>query len=84
MTLNELSETVSAYARDLKLNLSIFLSQAELAEQQTWGTVVASAMASRNDGIIQSALGDAAGYLSPQAFEAAKGAAAIRGMNNIY
>ncbi len=52
MTLNELLETVPAYARDLKLNLSSFLSQAELTEQQTWGTVVASAMASRNDDII--------------------------------
>lgn len=84
MTLNELLETVPSYARDLKLNLSSLLSQTELTEQQTWGTVVASAMASRNDEIIRAAFADAAGHLSPPAMEAAKGAAAIMGMNNVY
>jgi lipoyl-dependent peroxiredoxin subunit D len=84
MTLNELLETLPSYARDLKLNLSSLLSQAELTEQQTWGTVVASAFASRNDDMIRSAFADAAGHLSPQAIEAAKGAAAIMGMNNVY
>jgi alkyl hydroperoxide reductase subunit D len=84
MTLNELLETVPAYARDLKLNLSSLLSQAELTEQQTWGTVVASAVASRNADVIQAAFADAATHLSPQAMEAAKGAAAIMGMNNVY
>jgi lipoyl-dependent peroxiredoxin subunit D len=44
MTINELLETVPPYARDLKLNLSSFLSQAELTEQQTWGTIVTSAV----------------------------------------
>jgi lipoyl-dependent peroxiredoxin subunit D len=82
--LNELLETLPSYARDLKLNLSSLLTQAELTEQQTWGTVVASAVASRNDDIVRAALGDAAGHLSPQQIEAAKGAAAIMGMNNVY
>jgi len=84
MTINELLETVPAYARDLKLNLSSFLSQAELTEQQTWGTIVASAMASRNAEMVQAAIADAAEHLSPQALEAAKGAAAVMGMNNVY
>lgn len=84
MTLNELLETVPAYARDLKLNLSSFLSQTDLKEQQIWGTVVASAMGARNDDIIRAALGDAAEHLSPEAMEAAKGASAIMGMNNVY
>ena len=84
MTINELLETVPAYARDLKLNLSSFLSQAELTEQQTWGTIVASAVASRNAEMVQAAIADAAEHLSPQALEAAKGAAAVMGMNNVY
>ena len=84
MTINELLETVPAYARDLKLNLSSFLSQAELTEQQTWGTIVASAVASRNAEMVQAAIVDAAEHLSPQALEAAKGAAAVMGMNNVY
>ncbi|MFZ0481683.1 MAG: carboxymuconolactone decarboxylase family protein [Terriglobales bacterium] len=84
MTLNDLLETVPAYARDLKLNLSSLLTQTELTEQQTWGTVVASAIASRNHEIVQAAFSDAAGHLTPQALEAAKGAAAVMGMNNVY
>jgi lipoyl-dependent peroxiredoxin subunit D len=84
MTLDELVETLPSYARDLKLNLSSLLSQTELTEQQTWGTVVASAVASRNDDIIRSTFADAASHLSPPVVEAAKGAAAIMGMNNVY
>ena len=41
-------------------------------------------MASRNDEIVRAAFTDAAAHLSPEIIEAAKGAAAIMGMNNIY
>lgn len=84
MTLNELLETVPAYARDLKLNFSTLTQQPELSAQQIWGTVVASAVASRNEELTRATLAEAAAHLSPQALEAAKGAAAIMGMNNIY
>ena len=84
MTLNELLDTVPAYAKDLKLNLSSLLQQQELNEQQIWGTVVASAVASRNPQVLQTVLAESALHLSPQALEAAKSAAAVMGMNNIY
>ncbi len=84
MTLNELMEGVPAYARDLKLNFSSLLQQQELNQEQIWGTVVASAVASRNGDFTQAALAEAANHLSLQALEAAKGAAAIMGMNNVY
>ena len=84
MTLNELLDTVPAYAKDLKLNLSSLLQQQELNEQQIWGTLVASAVASRNPQLVQTVFAEAALHLSPQALDAAKGAAAIMGMNNVY
>lgn len=84
MTLNELMEAVPSYARDLKLNFGNLLKQPELTEQQTWGTVVASAIATRNQDLTRAALAEASSHLSPQALEAAKGAAAIMGMNNVY
>ena len=84
MTLNELLDTVPVYAKDLKLNLSSLLQQQELNEQQIWGTVVASAVASRNPQVLQTVLAESALHLSPQALEAAKSAAAVMGMNNIY
>lgn len=84
MTLNELLDTVPAYAKDLKLNLSSLLQQQELTEQQIWGTAVASTIASRNSELLEAVLSEAAKHLSPQALEAAKSAAAVMGMNNVY
>ncbi|HVY93492.1 MAG TPA: carboxymuconolactone decarboxylase family protein [Bryobacteraceae bacterium] len=72
------------YARDLKINLQNVLKQPELTEQQTWGTAVASAVASRNPQIMGAVLEKASQHLSPEAMGAAKAAAAIMGMNNIY
>ena len=84
MTLNELLDAVPAYAKDLKLNLSSLLQQQELNEQQIWGTATASAVASRNPQVTKAVLAEAATHLSPQALEAAKSAAAVMGMNNVF
>jgi alkyl hydroperoxide reductase subunit D len=84
MNLNELMETLPVYARDLKLNFSTLSQQKELTEQQIWGTLVASAVASRNSDLTKAMLTEAALHLSPQALDAAKAAAAIMGMNNVY
>lgn len=84
MTLDELLETVPAYGRDLKLNFSSLKQQPELTEQQTWGTIVASAIASRNPEFTQAVLAEATSHLSGPTLEAAKGAAAVMGMNNVY
>jgi alkyl hydroperoxide reductase subunit D len=84
MTLTELLDAVPAYAKDLKLNLSTLLQQPELNEQQIWGTAVATAIASRNQQLIETVLAEASSHLSQPALEAAKSAAAIMGMTNIY
>jgi alkyl hydroperoxide reductase subunit D len=72
------------YAKDLKVNLEVVLNQAELTEQQTWGTALAAAMACRNEELTRSILTEAQTRLTPEALNAAKSAAAIMGMNNIY
>lgn len=84
MNLDELLETIPPYARDLKLNFSSLKQQTDLNEQQIWGTIVAAAMASRNSDFTQAALAEAAHHLSGPALDAAKGAAAVMGMNNVY
>ncbi len=85
MSLDQLIDTLPPYAKDLKLNYSTLVRQnTELTPQQLWGTVVAAAMATRNARLTEAALTAAAQQLSPQALEAAKAAAAIMGMNNIY
>lgn len=85
MSLDALIDLTPSYAKDLKLNFSSLVrNQTELNTVQLWGTLVASAIVSRNPQLIEAVLAEAAGKLSPQALEAAKGAAAIMGMNNIY
>ena len=85
MNFDTLMDIIPAYAKDLKLNFSsVVRQQTELNEQQAWGTVVASAIASRNQQFIQAALEEAATHLTPEALEASKAAAAIMGMNNIF
>lgn len=85
MTLDALIETLPDYAKDMRLNFSSVISnQTELNQQQLWGTVVACAIASRNEDLTATALEEAAARLTPAAFEAAKAAAAVMGMNNIY
>ena len=72
MPLEQLLETLPEYAKDLKLNMGAVLRQTELTEQQTWGTAVACAMASRNATLLESILAEAAGHLSEQALFSAK------------
>lgn len=79
-----LLNSIPDYANDLKLNLSAVLKQAELTEQQIWGTAVASAIACRNAELTRGILAEASLHLSLEALEAAKSASAIMGMNNVY
>src|SRR4051812_29420010 len=85
MSLEILLDSIRAYAKDLKLNFSTVVSQqTELTPHQAWGTVLASAYAAGNGELLRAALEHASQYLSEAQIEAAKGAAAIMGMNNIY
>jgi lipoyl-dependent peroxiredoxin subunit D len=84
MNLDALMDSAPLYAKDLKLNLSSVTAQTELTKQQTWGTAVATAVASRNSDMILAILDEAGKHVSPAVIDAAKAAAAIMGMNNIY
>lgn len=84
MSFADIKAALPDYARDLKLNLSSILAEETLSPQQLHGTLVATALASRNRRLIQAAVAEAAGTLSDEAMRAAKAAAAIMGMNNVY
>ena len=85
MSLDALRETLPAYARDLSLNLSSLEGETTLSDQQKWGTFVAAAHALGVGPVIR-AIETAAteAGLTEEARTAAKAAAAIMGMNNIY
>lgn len=84
MSMEVLKAALPEYAKDLKLNLSSLAAEPSLTEQQRAGTFVASALASRSPVVIEAIFKEFGSRLSPAALEAAKAAASIMAMNNIY
>ncbi len=84
MSIAELAGRLPAYAKDVRLNLTSLPTTAGLTAQQLWGTVLASAIATREPQVIRAAAAEAATRLTPAAIDAAKAAAAIMAMNNVY
>jgi lipoyl-dependent peroxiredoxin subunit D len=83
-TIDTIRDALPDYAKDLKLNLSSLMNDAVLTEQQRWGTWLATALAARNPALVAAVSAEAAQHLSPAAVAAAKAAASIMAMNNIY
>jgi len=87
MNIDTLKQNLPDYAKDLKINLGNVLDTEQnenLTAEQVWGTALATAIASRNRDLIEAIEADAGEKLSPEYLKAAKSAAAIMGMNNIY
>jgi alkyl hydroperoxide reductase subunit D len=87
MTLDEIRNAIPEYARDLALNLgSVLTTQGApgLTERQIWAVAVASAIASRYRALTRALEILARAHLDPAHLVAARSAAAIMGMNNIY
>jgi len=84
MSIETLKAAIPDYAKDIKLNLGSLAMDATLTAQQRAGTFVASALASRNARVTQAVVAEFGPALSPEALDAAKAAAAIMAMNNVY
>jgi lipoyl-dependent peroxiredoxin subunit D len=84
MSLDALREQIPAYAKDLSLNLSSLSTEALLSDTQKWGTFLACAHAVGVPAVVRAFEAEAATRLTPEAVNAAKAAAAIMGMNNVY
>lgn len=87
MTLDTIRDSLPDYARDLKLNLGSVLAPTGapgLSEKQIWGVALASAIASRNTQLTRNIEELATAHLDEAYLNAARAAAAIMGMNNIY
>jgi len=82
-----LKDRIPDYARDLRLNISSVLTAQGapgLNVSQLWMVAFASAIASRNADLARGIEAEAAARLTPAEIEAARSAAAIMGMNNVY
>lgn len=86
-SIEDLRQTLPDFARDIRLNLGSILSPGglpELTENQMWGAAVAAAIASRSRPLTVSIESAAALKLDLTTIEAARTAAAIMAMTNIY
>ncbi|RZJ39565.1 MAG: alkyl hydroperoxide reductase [Brevundimonas sp.] len=84
MSLDALRDQLPSYAKDISLNLSSLAGESLLTDQQKWGCFLASAHAIGVAPVVKLIEAQAVTVLSPEAMNAAKAAAAIMGMNNIY
>ena len=86
-TLDLIRDSIPDYARDLKLNLGSVLTSAGapgLNDKQIWAVALACAIASRNLTFVRGIEAAAGEHLDAAHLQAARAAAAIMGMNNIY
>ncbi|MBB3898361.1 carboxymuconolactone decarboxylase family protein [Roseococcus suduntuyensis] len=84
MSLEALRNALPEYAKDQKLNLGSLSTEPVLTAQQRAGCFIVSALASRNAMVSKHIVAEFGPQLSAEALNAAKAAASIMGMNNIY
>ncbi|MGV9306682.1 MULTISPECIES: carboxymuconolactone decarboxylase family protein [unclassified Nonomuraea] len=84
MSIDNLKSALPDYAKDTKLNLGSVTTTSSLTDQQLWGAVLACALATRSARVIAEVAEEASAILSAEAFKAAKAAASIMAMNNVY
>lgn len=84
MGLDYIKDALPEYAKDIKLNLSTLATEEGLTEQQRWGCFLSTAIATKNATLIRHIAEEASTHLNADAQNAAKAAAVIMGMNNIY
>jgi len=84
MSIEALKDSIPDFAKDVRLNLTSMASDETLDTQTKYGLFLASAIATRNPAVISAMEAVAAEKLTPAAIAAAKAAAAVMAMNNIY
>ena len=87
MDLTRLKNAVPEHAKDLRLNISAVLTPEGapgLNEQQILATALAAAAAARNAELLREIEALTAERIEPAQANAARAAAAIMGMNNVY
>ena len=80
--MDELKQKLPDHARDLRINLGVITSSTALSPAQAWQIALASAISARHPETVRAI--EAAAPLDDAQRTAARGAAAIMGMNNVY
>lgn len=87
MTIQDIRSQLPDYAKDTKLNLGKLVSGDEvegLSVNQAYGIALASAYSTKNTTLVNAVSAQISDSLSEDEINAAKAAATIMGMNNVY
>ena len=84
MSLKEFADTLPDFAKDLRLNVSSILNDQLLGDQRKYGLILATAHGTGYRPLVAAAEAECAARLTPEAANAARGAAAVMAMNNVY
>jgi alkyl hydroperoxide reductase subunit D len=84
MSLKLFADALPDYAKDLRLNLSSILNDQTLGEDRKLGLLLSCAHGSGHKPLVEAAETEIAGKLDEKVANAARGAAALMAMNNVY
>ena len=84
MSLRDFAAELPDYAKDIRLNLNSLAGDATLADQKKYGLLLATAHGTGYKPLVEAAEAECTPKLSPEAANAARSAAAIMAMNNVY
>src|SRR5205823_7141488 len=84
MSLKQFADTLPDYAKDLRLNLGSIRADQLIGEELKLGLLLACAHGSGYRPLVAAAEAEVAGRLDEQLANAARGAAAVMAMNNVY
>ncbi|MGL3210779.1 carboxymuconolactone decarboxylase family protein [Bradyrhizobium sp. BR 1433] len=83
-SIEQLKEQIPDFAKDIRLNLMSMVADETLSPQRQYGLLLASAIATRNPAVIAAMELAAAAVMTPVAIAAARSAASVMAMNNVY
>jgi alkyl hydroperoxide reductase subunit D len=84
MSLKDFVTSFPDYAKDIRLNVGSLLNETQLGDQRKYGVLLACAHGSGHKPLVEAAEAECAPKLSPEAANAARAAAAVMAMNNVY
>lgn len=84
MSLKAFADALPDYAKDIRLNVGSLLNDQQLGDQRKYGLLLSCAHGSGYKPLVDAVEAEAAGKLSPEAANAARAAAAVMAMNNVY
>jgi alkyl hydroperoxide reductase subunit D len=84
MSLKQFVDTLPDYAKDLRLNMGSLLNDQTLGDQRKYGLILACAHGTGYRPVVAAAEAEVEGKLTAEAANAARAAAAVMAMNNVY